>query len=78
MVSYMFEPTVSSVWDLLQLFKEKSRTDIPGGGEGEGGGGQWACLEMSEPLSRNVQNFTAVNFDIMVSFYYPVNTEENR
>jgi len=31
----MFEPAVSSVWDLLQLFKEKSRTDILGVERGE-------------------------------------------
>ena len=67
MARFMFELAVSSVWDLPQLFKEKSRTDIPGGGER--GEGLRACLEMSEQLNRNVHNFTAVNFDIWVSFY---------
>ena len=67
MARFMFEPAVRSVWDLLQFFKEKNRTDIPGGGER--GEGQQACLEMSEQLNRNFQNFTAVNFDFRVSFY---------
>ena len=75
MVRSMFEPAVRSVWDLLQLFKEESPTNISG--DGEGVGGHWACWEMSEPLNTNVQIFTTVNFDIRYRLIGPVNAEEN-